>query len=150
MDQHLRLLPTDGTLLPDPTSYRRLVGRLIYLTVTQPDINYVVNVLSQFMHSPRSAHMDAAYRLVRYLKGSLGKGIFLSSSSSLDLRGYCDSDWDFLSSAVPKLVVLQLDIAFFLALTSSLRKLRSKIPFLVPLLKPSIEPWPLQLRNYNG
>ncbi|XP_059450873.1 uncharacterized mitochondrial protein AtMg00810-like [Corylus avellana] len=93
MEQHLYLSPDDGTLLPDPTPYRRLVGRLIYLTVTRPDINYSVNILSQFMHSPRTAHMDAAHRVVRYLKGSIGKGIFLSSSSTIHLQGYCDSDW---------------------------------------------------------
>jgi hypothetical protein len=93
MEQHLHLSPDDGTLLPDPTPYRRLVGRLIYLTVTRPDINYLVNILSQFMHSPRTAHMDAAHRVVRYLKGSIGKGIFLSSSSTIHLQGYCDSDW---------------------------------------------------------
>jgi hypothetical protein len=93
MAQHLHLSSTDGTLLPDPSPYRRLVGRLIYLTVTRPDINYAVHVLSRFMHSPRTAHLDAAHQLVRYLKGSIGKGIFLSSSSSLTLKGYCDSDW---------------------------------------------------------
>lgn len=93
MEQHLRLSPEDGTLLPDPTSYRRLVGRLIYLTVTRPDINYAVHILSQFMNSPRSSHLDAAHRLVRYLKGSVRKGIFFSSSSIMDIRGYCDSDW---------------------------------------------------------
>ncbi|KAL5700926.1 UTP-monosaccharide-1-phosphate uridylyltransferase [Ranunculus cassubicifolius] len=93
MEQNLHLSPNDGTLLPDPTPYRRLVGRLIYLTITRPDINYSVNILSQFMHSPCSAHMDAAHRVLRYLKGSIGKGIFLSSSSNLRLQGYCDSDW---------------------------------------------------------
>ncbi|KAL5699168.1 hypothetical protein ACHQM5_030108 [Ranunculus cassubicifolius] len=93
MEQNLHLSPNDGTLLPDPTPYRRLVGRLIYLTITRPDINYSVNILSQFMHSPRSAHMDATHRVLQYLKGSIGKGIFLSSSSNLRLQGYCDSDW---------------------------------------------------------
>ncbi|RHN52451.1 putative RNA-directed DNA polymerase [Medicago truncatula] len=93
MEQHLRLRPNDGTPLSDPTVYRRLVGRLLYLTVTRPDIQYAVNTLSQFMQSPYSSHFDAATRVLRYLKGSVGKGLFLSASSSINLVGYADSDW---------------------------------------------------------
>ena len=93
MEQHLRLRPKDGTLLPDPTIYRRLVGRLLYLTITRPNIQYAVNTLSQFMQSPYSSHLDAANRVLCYLKGSVGKGLFLSASSSLTLVGYVDSDW---------------------------------------------------------
>jgi len=93
MEQHLRLRPKDGTPLSDPTVYRRLIGRLLYLTVTRPDIQYAVNTLSQFMQSPYSSHFDAATRVLRYLKGSVGKGLFLSASSSINLVGYADSDW---------------------------------------------------------
>ncbi|KAH9652494.1 protein kinase domain-containing protein [Citrus sinensis] len=93
MEQQLRLSSTDGDLLSNPSSYRRLVGRLIYLTVTRPDIVFAVHVLSRFMHEPRTTHMDAAIRVLRYLKGSPGKGILLSSTSDLHIRGYCDADW---------------------------------------------------------
>jgi len=93
MEQHLRLRPNEGTPLSDPTVYRRLVGRLLYLTVTRPDIQYAVNSLSQFMQSPCSSHFDAATRVLRYLKGSVGKGLFLSASSFINLVGYADSDW---------------------------------------------------------
>ncbi|KAL9455248.1 hypothetical protein AB3S75_010624 [Citrus x aurantiifolia] len=92
MEQQLRLSSTDGDPLSNPSSYRRLVGRLIYLTVTRPDIVFAVHVLSRFMHEPRTTHMDAAIRVLRYLKGSLGKGILLSSTSDLHIRGYCDAD----------------------------------------------------------
>ncbi|KAL5724899.1 hypothetical protein ACHQM5_008106 [Ranunculus cassubicifolius] len=93
MEQHINLHATTGTLLPDPSIYRRLIGRLLYLTVMRPDINFAVHHLSQFMHSPRTIHMDAANRVLRYLKGSINKGILLSSSSSLHVTGFCDSDW---------------------------------------------------------
>ena len=92
MEQHLRLRPDDGSSLPDPTIYRHLVGRLLYLTVTRPDILYAVNSLSQFMQISSSSHLDPAPRVFRYLKGTVGKGIFLLASSSLQLVGYADSN----------------------------------------------------------
>lgn len=83
----------EDALLPDAALYKRLVGRLIYLTITRPDICYAVQVLSQFMHSPKVSHMEAAVRVVRYLKQSPGQGILLSSDGTLKLQAYCDSDW---------------------------------------------------------
>jgi len=56
MEQNLKLTFTDGDLLHDTTQYRRLVGRLIYLTVTRPDIVYPIRTLSQFMQEPRKTH----------------------------------------------------------------------------------------------
>uniref|UniRef100_A0A2N9GMP4 Retrotransposon Copia-like N-terminal domain-containing protein n=1 Tax=Fagus sylvatica TaxID=28930 RepID=A0A2N9GMP4_FAGSY len=63
MEQNLKLTNQDGTPLSDPSPYRRLVGRLIYLTITRPDIVFAVNILSQFMHAPRLPHMQAATRI---------------------------------------------------------------------------------------
>ena len=59
MEQHLRLQPKNGTPLPNPAIYHRLVGRLLYLTVTRPDIQYVVNTLSQFITFFHSTYLDA-------------------------------------------------------------------------------------------
>jgi len=82
-----------GQPLSDPTQYRRLVGKLICLTITRPDITYVVQLLSQFMASPTVEHMQIANHVLRYLKSCLGHGIFLATDSSTHLTTYCDSDW---------------------------------------------------------
>lgn len=92
MERGLKL-SDKGDLLKDASRYRRLVGRLIYLTISRPDITYSVHVLSRFMHEPRKSHMEAALRVVRYLKKAPGQGLFFSSQSDLKLHAYCDSDW---------------------------------------------------------
>ena len=89
---NLKLTPIDGALLNDPTKYRRLIGRLIYLTVTRPDIVYSVRVLSQFMQEPRKPHWDAALRILKYVKGTPGQGLLLPSTNNLTLKAFYDSD----------------------------------------------------------
>ena len=93
IEQNHQLALAEGPFLDEPEKYRRLVGRLIYLTITRPELSYVVHILAQFMQTPRQDHWDAALRVVRYLKGNPGQGIFLRSNSNLRLFTYCDSDW---------------------------------------------------------
>ncbi|KAM6566340.1 hypothetical protein CsatA_025468 [Cannabis sativa] len=93
MDPRQKLDDQQGVLLDTPSNYRQLIGKLLYLTLSRPDITYAVNVLSQFMASPRTPHMQALQHLLRYLKGSPGQGIMYSANSSLHLRGFSDSDW---------------------------------------------------------
>ena len=83
----------DGDLLPDPLLYRQLVGSLNYLTITRPDISFVVQQVSQFMHSPRHLHLAAVRRIVHYLKGSSHRGLFFSIGNSPNLSAYSDADW---------------------------------------------------------
>ncbi|XP_028753328.1 uncharacterized protein LOC114712935 [Neltuma alba] len=80
-------------LLREPERYRRLIGRLIYLTITRPDISFSVQVLSQFMQTPTKMHMGAALGVVRYLKQNPGLGILLSSNEDLKVSCFCDSYW---------------------------------------------------------
>uniref|UniRef100_A0A2N9GA05 Integrase catalytic domain-containing protein n=1 Tax=Fagus sylvatica TaxID=28930 RepID=A0A2N9GA05_FAGSY len=93
MEQNLKMSQSTGDLLDDPSIYRRLVGRLLYLTVTRPDISYSVQKLSQFMSRPTNAHLTAANRVLRYIKGTSGQGLFFPSDCSLQLKAFSDSDW---------------------------------------------------------
>ena len=79
----MSLIQPDGKLLDDVSAYRRLVGRLIYLTITRPDLTYVVHVLNQFMDKPRQPHLEEAHKVLRYIKQTPGKGILLPSTGSL-------------------------------------------------------------------
>ncbi|RVW16157.1 Retrovirus-related Pol polyprotein from transposon RE1 [Vitis vinifera] len=66
----------------DREKYQRLVGRLIYLSHTRPDIAFIVSVVSQYMHSPKESHLEAVYKILRYPKGSPGRGLFFEKSDS--------------------------------------------------------------------
>ncbi|XP_019166883.1 PREDICTED: uncharacterized protein LOC109162651 [Ipomoea nil] len=77
----------------DPTQYRSLAGALQYLTVTCPDLSYSVNRLCRHMHSPTTADWAALKRVLRYVNGILNLGLNISSSTSLDIHAYSDSDW---------------------------------------------------------
>ncbi|XP_019163069.1 PREDICTED: uncharacterized protein LOC109159411 [Ipomoea nil] len=82
-----------GKLLEDPSGYRRMVGRLLYLTATRPDIAYAIHHLSQFVSSPTDMHMVATHRVLRYIKGTLGQGLLYPANSTLTLKAFSDSDW---------------------------------------------------------
>ncbi|XP_019447244.1 PREDICTED: uncharacterized protein LOC109350465 [Lupinus angustifolius] len=93
MDYNSKIHSTSGALLADPTSYRRLIAKPLYLTHTRPNISFVMGCLSQFLSSPTSSHFQAATRTLKYLKGSPGQGIFFPSNNTPILKGYSDSDW---------------------------------------------------------
>jgi len=75
-----------------PTLYRTIVGSLVYLTITRPDIAYVVHVVSQFVASPTTVHWAAVLHILRYLRGIIFQSLLLSSTSSLELLAYSDAD----------------------------------------------------------
>ncbi|KAI3786421.1 hypothetical protein L1987_40086 [Smallanthus sonchifolius] len=79
--------------LADKERYQRLVGKLIYLSHTRPDIAYAVGAVSQFMHQPQVAHMEAVQKILKYLKGTTGHGVLFKSHGHLKVEVYTDADW---------------------------------------------------------
>jgi hypothetical protein len=120
MQPQLQLHKSSGEPISNPTAYRRLIGRLLYLTHTRPDIAYTVSKLSQFLDSPTNEHMLAGLHVLKYLKQCPGQGLFYSSESSLSLKGFSDSDW----GACPDTRRSTTGICFFLG--SSLISWKSK------------------------
>lgn len=85
--------PLNSPLFFDPTLYRQLVGSLQYLTFTRPDLSFAVNTVCQKMQSPTEHDFLQVKRILRYIKGSIELGHFISSESGLQLQAYSDSDW---------------------------------------------------------
>ena len=75
------------------TSFQRLIGRLLYLNHTRPDIAFAVNSLSQFMNDPRESHQGAADWILAYLKGSIRQGLLFKRGSEPNIVLYTDSDY---------------------------------------------------------
>jgi hypothetical protein len=93
LEQNVKLNADEGDLVEDTTMYKRIVGSLIYMTITRPDLSYVVGVVSQFMQTPRKPHLDAMKCILRYIKHTLQCGIFYEAKSQLQVYGYTDVDW---------------------------------------------------------
>ncbi|KAJ0431334.1 putative RNA-directed DNA polymerase [Helianthus annuus] len=88
-----KLYVEQGRELEDPTEYRKLVGSLIYLTLTRPDLSFSVGVLSRFMQCPRKPHMIAMKRVLRYIKGTVEQGVWFKRENEPKLIGFCDADY---------------------------------------------------------
>jgi hypothetical protein len=93
MEAKLKLLVDTSLELIDATLYRQIIGSLMYLTNTRPDICFAVNTLSQFLVEPRCVHLVAAKHVMRYLKGTIDCGLSYDGDHDITLSGYTDADW---------------------------------------------------------
>ena len=93
MEANIQLSQDDGEILEDVGLYRQLISKLLYLTITQPDLSYSVNPLSQYLANPRSTHLRAIHRILQYIKGTIGQGMYFPFSSTTQLKAFIDSDW---------------------------------------------------------
>ena len=93
MKTNLKLLNDDTSEAIVTTLYIHIIGSMMYLTNTRPDICFVVNTLSQYMVNPKHIHLVGAKHVMRYLKGTLDYGLRYASNGEIKLHGFTDSDW---------------------------------------------------------
>ncbi|KAM3366315.1 hypothetical protein ACQJBY_015641 [Aegilops geniculata] len=133
MELNVNLRASDGELLSDPTCYRHLVGSLVYLAVTRPDISYPVHILSQFVSAPTSVHYSHLLRVLRYLCGTISHRLFFpvparySSRPIRMLRGL----------VILRIAVHFLLTVFFLVVLSLPGRQRNRLQCPVRVQRPS-------------
>ena len=94
VEEGLKLCVESDQVPVDKGRYERLVGRLMYLAHTRPDLAYALSIVSQFMHNPSEQHMNAVMHILRYLKSAPGKGIlFTKNEDYQSVDAYIDADW---------------------------------------------------------
>lgn len=97
MTTNVTLTLGDSPAFSNPTKYRKIVGALQYVTLSRPDIAFVVNKVCQFMHSPTSNHWSAVKRILRYLHGTDTYGLRFTHDSPTILHAYTDSAYNSLT-----------------------------------------------------
>lgn len=93
MDSNVKFGTSVGKELEDASMYRKIMGSLIYLTLTRPDLAFAIGVLSRFMQNPRRPHLDAVRRVLRYVNRTLNWGISFKKDKDCKLAGFCDADY---------------------------------------------------------
>lgn len=89
----VKLIVECDSPIVDATLYCRLVGSLIYLMHSVPNVSYVVSMISTFMQKPHESHWKESKRILKYLQGTLNYGVFYSNTALVSLLGYIDFDW---------------------------------------------------------
>ena len=122
--------------MSDPTLYRTIIGNLVYLTITHPNIAFVVHIVSQFVVSPTTIHWAIVLHILRYLQDTIFQSLLFLSTSSLELHAYSNVDL-----VISKIVSLPLDFIYFLGILLFLGRSRNRLSFLNLPQKLSIGIW---------
>ncbi|XP_057734832.1 uncharacterized mitochondrial protein AtMg00240-like [Arachis stenosperma] len=94
LDPNVKLNASNGELLEDACQYRSLIGRLLYLTISRPNICFAVNKFSQYISALRTTHLDVVHHVLRYLKATSGQRLLFSSLSYLIFKAYDNANWE--------------------------------------------------------
>nr|XP_020174463.1 uncharacterized mitochondrial protein AtMg00810-like [Aegilops tauschii subsp. strangulata] len=93
IDTKAKVSALESSPASDAAFYRSIVGALQYLTLTRPDLQYVVPQVCLHMHAPRDSHWTLVKRILRYIRGTPSMGLTFTASASTDLVAYSDADW---------------------------------------------------------
>lgn len=93
MEPNVRICAHEGKDLKYATMYWKLVSSLLYLTLTRPNISYVVGVMSRYIKNPKKPHLEAIRWILRYVKNTLGYGVIYEKGGDCKVVGYCDADY---------------------------------------------------------
>ncbi|CAJ2652046.1 unnamed protein product [Trifolium pratense] len=90
---HLKLTKDENGIDVDQSLYRSMIGSLLYLTASRPDITFAVGVCARYQAKPKMSHLVQVKRILKYIKGTSDYGILYSQTKNSTLIGYCDADW---------------------------------------------------------
>jgi len=90
---HLKLSKDENGAAVDKSLYRSMIGSLLYLTASRPDITFVVGVCARYQAEPKMSHLVQLKRILKYINGTTDYEILYSDSDNSRLIGYCDADW---------------------------------------------------------
>ncbi|CAJ2645128.1 unnamed protein product [Trifolium pratense] len=90
---HLKLTKDEKGIDVDQSLYRSMIGSLLYLTASRPDIMFAVGVCARYQSEPKMSHLTQVKRIFKYVNGTCGYGILYSHGNDSTLVGYCDADW---------------------------------------------------------
>ncbi|XP_070049754.1 uncharacterized mitochondrial protein AtMg00810-like [Nicotiana tomentosiformis] len=93
IESNAKMCAHEGKDLEDVTMYRQLVGSLIYLTLTRPNLSFLIGVMSHYMHNPKKHHTEVVRRMLRYVKSSIDYGLLYEKGDDCKVVGYCDADY---------------------------------------------------------
>ncbi|KAK2451628.1 putative mitochondrial protein [Trifolium repens] len=90
---HLKLTKDEQGVGVDQSLYRSMIGSLLYLTASRPDITFAVGVCARYQSEPKVSHLNQVKRILKYVNGTCDYGMMYSHCEDSKLCGYCDADW---------------------------------------------------------
>ena len=93
MSSSIKLDKNEKSKSIDSTIYRSMIGSLLYLTASRPDIMYSVCLCDRFQSCPKESHLGVVKQILRYLKGTMYIGLWYPKSDNFELIGFSDADF---------------------------------------------------------
>ncbi|XP_057825359.1 secreted RxLR effector protein 161-like [Cryptomeria japonica] len=93
METVCKLTKSDDSPAVNQSEYRLMIGSLLYLTASRPDLMFAVCLVSRFQSAPQQSHLNAVKRIFRYVQGTLDYGLWYPRTNDFTLVGFTDSDW---------------------------------------------------------